>query len=429
MKKGGKKKLYILLAAAVIIVVLIVVGQQTKNKGVGIIVGTPANKSIEEVIPASGKIQPVVEVKISPDVSGEIIELNCKEGDQVKKGDLLIKIKQDVYISAVDRAEASLNSIKAQYSEQKVQRTKIQLSFNRNKSLYEQKAISQQEYEAALAESEVSKEQLKAAEYNIKSAEAALKEAKENLIKTTIYAPMSGTISKLNVELGERVVGTSQMAGTEMLRIANLDDMEVLVNVNENDIIKIKQSDTSQIEVDAYPNRKFTGLVTQIANSSKNSGTSSTTSIDQVTNFEVKIRILPDSYKDLLINNLIPFRPGMSASVSIRTEKHNNALTVPLQSITTRSGLLDSLKYGKGIKEQVFVYNSKTQTVTPVIIKTGIQDMESIEITEGLSANSQIVTGPYNAISKDLTGNSKVYVINNQENKSKEKKTDDKKGK
>jgi HlyD family secretion protein len=428
MKKGGKKKLYILLAAAVIIAVLIVIGQMKKNKGVGIIVGYPESKSIEEVIPASGKIQPVLEVKISPDVSGEIIELNCKEGDQVKRGDLLIKIKQDVYISAVDRAEASLNAIKAQYSEQKVQRTKIELSFKRNQSLFEQKAISQQDYETARAEYDVSQEQLKAAEYNIKSAEAALKEAKENLIKTTIYAPMSGTISKLNVELGERVVGTSQMAGTEMLRIANLDDMEVLVNVNENDIIKIKQNDTSQIEVDAYPNRKFKGLVTQIANSSKNSGSTTTSSVDQVTNFEVKIRIIPDSYNDLLAKSMIPFRPGMSASVSIITEKHNNALTIPLQAITTRSGLIDSLKNNQGIKEQVFIYNSKTQTITPVLIKTGIQDMESIEVIEGLTPDSQIVTGPYDAISKNLDSNSKIYVIE-QQNKSKEKKIDDKKGK
>lgn len=416
--------MYILLAAAVLIIVLIVIGQKAKNKGVGINIGSPENKSIEEVIPASGKIQPVVEVKISPDVSGEIIELNCKEGDQVKKGDLLIKIKQDVYISAVDRAEASLNAVKAQYSEQKVQFTKIQLSFKRNKSLYEQKAISDQDYETALAESEVAKEQLSAAQYNIKSAEAALKEAKENLIKTTIYAPMSGTISKLNVELGERVVGTSQMAGTEMLRIADLDDMEVLVDVNENDIIKLKQNDTSLIEVDAYPNRKFKGLVTQIANSSKNSGTATSTSVDQVTNFEVKIRILPDSYKDLLKPNTIPFRPGMSASVSIRTEKRDNVIAIPLQAITTRAGLLDSLKYGKGVKEQVFVYDSKSQKVNPVLIKTGIQDMDNIEVTEGLTTDMQIVTGPYSAISKELKSSSKVYVMNQPANKGKEKKNE-----
>lgn len=409
MKKNSKKKLIFLVIAIILIIVIIIGGKNSRNKGTEVSVEYPKRTFIEEIIPASGKIQPIIEVKISPDVSGEIVELNFQEGDEVKKGDLLIKIKQDVYISAVDRADASLNSIKAQFSEQKIQLSKIELAYNRNKSLFEQKAISESEYEASLAEYETSKERLMAAEYNIKSAEAALKEARENLIKTTIYAPMSGTISKLNVELGERVVGTSQMAGTEMLRIANMDDMEVLVDVNENDIIRIKQGDTALIDVDAYPNRQFIGIVTQIANSSKNSGTSNTIS-DQVTNFEVKTKIIQDSYKDLITDNSIPFRPGMSASVSIKTERHDNILTLPLQSITTRNGLIDSINYNNGIKEQIFIYNAKDNTVTPIIIKTGLQDMDKIEITEGLSDSVQVVVGPYAAISKELQNNSKVVV-------------------
>ena len=251
-KKNNRKTLYIISGAIVIIIGLIIAGKSKNGKGIPVNIGQVQRKTIVEMIPANGKIQPVTEVKISPDVSGEIVELNYKEGDPVQQGDLLIKIKQDVYISAVDRAEASLNSVKAQYMQQKAQLAQIELSFKRNKTLYEQKAISQSDYETALSQYEVAVEQLKAAEYNIKSANASLKEAKENLIKTTIYAPITGIVSKLSVEKGERVVGTSQMAGTEMLRIANLQEMEVLVDVNENDIIRLKQNDTAYIDVDAY---------------------------------------------------------------------------------------------------------------------------------------------------------------------------------
>ncbi|MBR5855943.1 MAG: efflux RND transporter periplasmic adaptor subunit, partial [Bacteroidales bacterium] len=239
---------------------------------------------------------------------------------------------------------------------------------------------------------------------NVKSAEAALKEAKENLLKTTIYAPMTGIVSMLMVEKGERVVGTSQMAGTEMLRIANLNEMEVLVDVNENDIIRLSLRDTAHIEVDAYPNRKFKGIVTQIANSAKNSGAATA---DQVTNFEVKVSILPESYSDLQQESSIPFRPGMSASVAINTHTSYNALTVPLQSITTRSGLLDTLDPTQ-VYEQIFTYNKELQQVEVAIVKSGIQDMQNIEIIEGLPDSVEVVTGPYNAISRTLSDGSKV---------------------
>ncbi|MBE6230194.1 MAG: efflux RND transporter periplasmic adaptor subunit [Bacteroidales bacterium] len=403
-KKNRSK--YMLLGGFALIAILIIIGVNREEPGIEVTVEFPKRTTITEAIPANGKIQPVTEVKISPDVSGEIVELYVNEGCNVKEGDLLIKIKQDVYISAVDRAEASLNSIKAQYLQQKAQLVQMEQSHKRNSLLYSQKAISQAEYETSQAQYEMAVEQLNAAKYNVKSAQAALEEAKENLRKTTIYAPMTGIVSMLAVEKGERVVGTSQMAGTEMLRIANLNEMEVLVDVNENDIIRLGLQDTAYIEVDAYPNRKFKGTVTQIANSAKNTASAIS---DQVTNFEVRVSILSDSYTDLQEQNPIPFRPGMSASVSIHTQTSENALTVPLQAITTRPGLVDSLS-GNDIGEQVFIYDRSTSQVKVTKVKSGIQDMQLIEITEGLTDSIEIVTGPYNAISRTLKDGSKVKV-------------------
>lgn len=397
---------WILLFAIVVIIGLIIYGSKNKKNSISVTTETVSKKTITEVIPANGKIKPVVEVKISPDVSGEIIELNFKEGDPIKKGDLIIKIKQDVYISMRDRAEASLNSIKAQLTQMMAQYNQIELNYQRNKTLFEQKAISESDYESALSQYEVVKEQMKAAEFNVKSASASLKEAQENLIKTTIYAPMDGIISKMSVERGERVVGTSQFAGTEMLRIANFKDMEVLVDVNENDIIRIKPNDTTTIEVDAYPDRKFTGIVTQIANSAKNIGSA----LEQVTNFEVKVYILPESYSDLVNAGKNPFRPGMSASVSIQTAKKSDILTIPIQAITTRADLLsDTTKKSLGgneVVEQVFVMKGDTLEVRK--ITTGIQDLNNIEVLTGIKNGDVVVTGPYAAISKTLKSGSKV---------------------
>ena len=407
MGKGNSKRRYILVAAAAVIIALVIVGKSRSGKGIPVTVKHPEIGTIVESIPANGKIQPVTEVKISPDVSGEIIKLNYQEGDTVKKGDLILQIKQDVYISARDRAEASLNAVKAQYLQQEAQLKQIKLTHRRNELLYGKKTIAQADYEKSLAEYQIAQSQLKAAEYNVKSAQASLKEAEENLVKTNIYAPMSGTISKLSVEIGERVVGTTQMAGTEMLRIADLSQMEVLVDVNEIDIIRLAPKDTATIEVDAYPGRKFKGMVTQVANSSKNSGTATA---DQVTNFEVKVIILPESYSDLLAGRNIPFRPGMSASVSIQTEKKDNILMVPLQSITTRKDIVDSLETSAEILQQVFVYDEEKGTVDVVCVETGIQDMSNIEITKGLSQEHRIVTAPYSAISKDLKNGSVVTV-------------------
>lgn len=420
MAKTKKKKSigkWIIIFSLLLIIGLVVYSKAKGPSGIKVTVGTPELSSITETIPANGKIQPVTEVKISPDVSGEIIELNFQEGNVIKKGDLIIKIKQDTYISMKERAIASLNAIKAQYLQQEAQLKQVELSYNRNKKLYEEKAISKAEYETAHSQYEVAKEQLKSAEYNVQSAQASLKEAEENLIKTTIYAPMAGIISKLSVEKGERVVGTSQMAGTEMLRIADFDKMQVLVDVNENDIIRLKQLDTAEISIDAYPGRKFTGVVTQIANSSKNT----TASVDQITNFEVKIYLLPESYNDLLKENLIPFRPGMSASVQIQTSKRDNILTIPIQSITTRKGLAaDTTKVDDGVTEYVFVVDPENpKKVKATVIKTGIQDMNKIEVLEGLSVDSKIVTGPYNAVSKTLTKNSTITIDTKKEKKEK----------
>jgi HlyD family secretion protein len=304
--------------------------------------------------------------------------------------------------------KAALNQAKAQLAQQDAKFQQIELSYNRNMSLYEKGAISQSEYESSVSEYSMAKEQLNASRFNVQSSEAGLAEAEESLSKTTIFAPMNGVVSKLYVERGERVVGTSQMAGTEMLRIADFEKMEVLVDVNENDIVRIRKNDTALVEVDAYPGRKFEGVVTQIANSAKNIGSA----LEQVTNFEVKVYILPSSYADLVQNSRTnPFRPGMSASVSIQTETRRNALAIPIQCITTRAELLsDSLKLELGpneLVEQVFVVKNDN-TVQAVRIKSGLQDHLHIEITEGLTKEDRVVTGPYAAISKTLENGTKV---------------------
>ena len=405
MGKRRKGIRYTLSTAAVIVAAVVLYALFRTDKGEPVVISRPARETIIEKIPANGKIRPVTEVKISPDVSGEIVELNVEEGDRVQKGDLIIKIRQDVYISLKDRAEAFLNSTRAQYRQQKASFDQAEQNYNRNLDLYEKRAISLQEFEASTAEYEMASEQLKAAEFNIESATASLREAEENLTKTVIYSPIDGIISSLSVEKGERVVGTSQMAGTEMLRIADFNMMEVLVDVNENDIIRITKGDTADIDVDAYPGRTFKGVVTQIANSAKNL-TATTSALTDVTNFEVRIRLLPESYADLLENDPIPFRPGMSASVEINTDRQDNALTVPLQAVTS--------------EECIFTYDPSTATVKSVKVSTGIQSIEDIQITGGLNNTDSlwIVTGPYSTVNRVLEDGMKVNaeIDNNNEN-------------
>jgi len=363
-------------------------------------------RDITEIITANGKIQPEKEVKISADVSGEIIELEVKEGDKVQVGQILLKINPEIYLSQIERIEASLNSSKAQKLQSEAQLLDKENQFNRQKKLWEQKAISDFEYEQAETNFKVAQANYKASQYAVLSSEASLKEAKENLRKTTIYSPMTGTVSKLNVEKGERVVGTIQMTGTEIMRIANLNRMEVKVDVNENDIISVKKNDTAYIDVDAYLDRKFKGLVTEIANSANTTGTS----VDQVTNFEVKILILESSYSDLLDtvqNNHYPFRPGMSASVDIRTKTLKSVISLPIEAVTVKT---DSLNEDE-LNEIVYIY--KNGTAKRQKVKTGIQNNQFITIKEGVTTSDEVIVSPYATINKKLKDGSKVEVISN----------------
>ncbi|HYQ59371.1 MAG TPA: efflux RND transporter periplasmic adaptor subunit, partial [Draconibacterium sp.] len=387
------------------------------------------SKTITEFITANGKIQPETEVQISPDVAGEIVELHIEDGDAVEKGQLLCEIKPEMYISAVNRAEAALNSSKARLAQAEAQQIESELSYKRSKQLYEQGTIPVAEFESAEAAYKVTQAEVRAAQYSVLSAQASLDEAEEQLIKTKIYAPISGTISALNVEKGERVVGTSMMVGTEMMTVANLNRMEVEVEVNENDIVKVMKGDTALVEVDAYLNRKFKGIVTDIANSASVSGTSS----DQVTNFEVKVFLLHESYEDLIDaanGNLYPFRPGMSATVDILTETRENVISIPISAVTTRIK-----KEGGGTREVdetnrnragdnnaiqndekqevVFVHNNGRAVKTEV--ETGIQDNNSIEILKGLKVGDEVITAPYTIINRTLKDSMLVKKVAEEE--------------
>ena len=431
---NSSKLLKYLAIVVVVLLVLAVIGKKQGWFGKGIIhkvsVEKAANRDIVETITANGKIQPETEVKISPDVSGEIVELNIMEGDEVKKGFLLLKIKPDIYLSALERMKDTLNSYKANLSntearlvQVKAQFKKSELDFNRNKKLWKEKAISdanmeniQSVYEIAKADVEAAKQSVNSAKYTVKSAEASLKEANENLRKTTIYAPIDGTISKLNVELGERVVGTMQFSGTELLRIADLNMMEVKVEVNENDIVKVSLGDTTHIEIDAYLKRKFKGIVTEIANSANTIGVST----DQVTSFDVKIRILHSSYKDLLVENKTkyPFRPGMSATVDIETDAAKQVLSIPLQAVTTRidtsfNNELSEKTDSDNPDEIVFVVKDNFARVQKV--ETGIQDNNYIHILKGLESDNEVIVAPYSAISKKLKDSVEVEVVDKEE--------------
>ncbi|MEA2043544.1 MAG: efflux RND transporter periplasmic adaptor subunit [Bacteroidota bacterium] len=432
MKKNVK---YAIIAGGTIIVVLFIL----KASGIigtegGIKISTERAKlrTITELITASGKIQPETEVNISSDVSGEIVELFVKEGQEVKKGDLLIKIKPDLYLSSVERAEAGLNGARAQLAQAKARLAQSEamfqqsrLSYKRNKELFDRKTISRAEFEqaeanflSAKAELEAAKQTVNAAGYTVKSSQATLKEARENLKKTGIYAPITGTISKLNVEKGERVVGTMQMAGTELLRIAEMDKMEVLTEVNENDIVKVNLNDTAIIEVDAYLGNKFKGIVSEIANSSKNTGNRQVSS-NEITNFEVKILLLPKSYEELQkeYNTSMLFRPGMTATADIRTNTIKHIVTVPIKAVTTRE---DTAKTDNSSLNDddplvvVFKYMPDA-TAKLAIVETGIQDDEYIQILSGLSEEDEIITEPYNIISKRLEDGKKVEKVKKEE--------------
>jgi len=366
---------------------------------------------IVETVTGSGKIQPEREVKISSDVSGEIIELPVKEGQEVHKGDLLVKINPDLYQSGLKRAQASVQNARANLSQAEARLISAQQDFERNKQLFAKGIISQADYDKAETNYKVALANKKAAQFAINTALANLREAKDNLARTTIYAPISGTISRLNVELGERVVGTKQMTGTEIMRIANLHNMEAEVDINENDIVKIKVGDSARIDVDAYLKEQFKGVITEIANSAANSLGSG----DQITNFKVKIRILPESYQHLTEGkpaNYSPFRPGMTTSVDIISNVKKDVLAVPISAVTVRSDTTahpkKEMKTSGENFEVVFVNNNGKAKIK--VVETGIQDDNNIEIIKGLKEGDEIITGPYNLVSKKLKNGDKIRV-------------------
>ena len=383
---------------------------------------------IVETVSATGKIQPEVEVKISSEVSGEILELPFKEGQQVEKGDLLVRVNPDLIQSAVSRSQATYQNIKAGLEQAEAALKQAKADYNRNKSLFDKGVISKADWDRSIASYETAVAGRSSAYYSVQSAAASVNEANDNLSRTEIYAPMSGTISLLNVELGERVVGTQQMAGTEILRVANLNNMEVEVDVNENDIVKVQIGDSTIVEVDAYLKKEFKGIVTEIANSA-----AGTLTADQVTNFRVKVRILEESYQDLIEgkpDHYSPFRPGMTATVDVITDKRNMIVAVPISSIVIktdtssvkkdykkRTSASDDIKPENEEKfECVFV--SKNGEAKLRVVKTGIQDDTNIEVISGLEEGDKIITGPYNVVSKTLNSGDKI------QNKDKDKEED-----
>ena len=420
--KQKKKNKYVpyYIGAFVVIIVLLVVGKKQgwfgENVEVKVITETVESHSITEIITANGKVQPETEVKISPDVSGEIIELYVEEGDAVERGKLLVVIKPDIYISALNRAKASLNSAKARQAQAEARMIESELAFKRSKTLYAQEAIPVSDFETAQAAYKVAEAEVRAAEFAVKSAEATVAEAEEQLTKTKIYAPIDGTVSKLNVEQGERVVGTNMYAGTEMMVVANLDKMEVKVEVNENDIVKVSKRDTALVEVDAYLKRKFKGIVTEIANSANTVGAAT----DQVTNFDVKVLLLKDSYVDLIDSSsmkLFPFRPGMSATVDIQTETRDSVISVPIQAVTTRFAKGDEEEDDSEedkVKDEV-IFVLKDGLAYKHVVETGIQDNMNIEIVSGIQAGDEIITGPYNVVSRILKDSTDVKKVDKKE--------------
>jgi HlyD family secretion protein len=430
-----KKVWWIIIISLVLIVILVIIGKNSGDEGTKVAVEKAARHTITETVTASGKIYPETEVKIAPEVSGEVTLLNIQEGDSVKKGDLLVKINPAIYnsmvnqaVATVEQTRASANNSKEMMAQAESQYELALATYNRNKKLYEQKVISQLEFEqgqaafkSAKATFDAAKASTSGGKYGIVGAEAGLNQAKENLLKTTIIAPTAGIISELNVKKGERVVGTAQMAGTDMLTIADMSRIEVRVDVSETDISKVKIGDTTTIDADAYRNRKFKGIVSKVAVSSTKAalgaGTSST---DQVTNYTVHILILPSSYADLtakMPKGKFPFKPGMSASVEIQTNRQDNILSVPVNAVTTRDWP-DSIKNkntalsaNDNIRQVAFVYDAKAKTVALRDVKTGLQDNKYLQVTDGLKEDEQVVIAPYGAIARTLSDKAKVIVV------------------
>jgi len=411
-----KLNLKIVIPIAVVVIGALVVAKKkgwigSSTDTVTVETGYAHRRTVVEAVTASGKIQPEVEVKMSPEVSGEIIEVNVVDGQQVSEGDVLVKINPDLYESAITRARAAVNSAKAGLAQSSVALDEAKKLWARNKVLFEKGAISEQEYDAAQRAISVAELQEESAKYQLQSAEANLDEAYKNLKRTTIIAPIDGTVTQLDVELGERVVGTATMTGTEMLRIADLNTMEVLVEVNENDIVKITKGDTALIEVDAFLGNSFRGVVSEIANSAK---LALGASPDQVTNFEVKIRMINSSFASLEPTyGQNPFRPGMTATVEIITNKVHDALVVPIQAVTVRSDTSsNAVSYERVLSDDIdesfeVVFTPDGVKAGLLVVESGIQDDEFI-IVSGVEDSTAVITGPYSAVSRNLKRGARI---------------------
>ncbi len=426
-----KKTLIWISVIVVVLVILLVAGKKMGLFGKGgnmteVEISKIEPIDITETVAATGKIQPEVEVKISSEVSGEIIELPIKEGQQVEKGDLLVRVNPDLIQAAVSQSQAGLQNVRAQLNQAEASLKNSKANYERNKALFDKGVISKSQWDQSIAEYEGAQANVQSVYYSVQSAAANVKQSRDNLSRTSIFAPMSGTISLLAAELGERVVGTAQMAGTEILRVANLSNMEVEVDVNENDIVKVAVGDSTIVEVDAYLKREFKGIVTEIANSAQNALTA-----DQVTNFKVKVRIVPESYKDLTEGkpeSYSPFRPGMTATVDIITNKRKNIVGVPISAIVIKTDTTGKKK-ARGQKanndidekfECVFVKvgdEAKLRVVT-----TGIQNDTNIEILSGLKEGEEVITGPYNTVTKTLDPGDKVALLQEEKQTTKDDK-------
>lgn len=452
-KKKSNKLLYIGIGAIIALTLFLIVGKQAgwigKPKMLEVDITKAKKVSIIEKVSASGTVQPVIEVKLAPEVSGEITDLNVEDGDSVQLGEVLVKIRPDIWLSQLERSEASLNQQRANLESSKASLSRAQATFiraeqeyKRQEKLWGEKVISEADWQLAQQNFKIADNDLKSAQQSVEAArfivnnsEAGVKESRENVRRTTVVAPMRGVVSKLNVKQGERVVGTAQMTGTEMLRIADLSKMEVRVNVNENDIVRVHLRDSVMIDVDAYSNagKQFKGIVTNIANTARDKQ-----STDAITEFEVRILILQASYMDLIKSgNRYPFRPGMTASVDIVTSRKENVLSVPLAAVTTRNP--DDKGFGQENQnnddedrpqvtnsdkpkaekkeDKVVVFLNQDGVAKMVEVKTGISDYDNIEITSGISDTVEVITGPFLIVSKRLKDGDKVTPKKEEEKK------------
>lgn len=434
-RKKSNKRIYWIIGVFVILIGALIglkeAGVIGKENAISVQTAPSEIRTVYSRVTESGTIQPTIDVPVAPDVSGEVVFIGIKEGMRVKKGDLLVTILPDDYKALLEQAQASLAQAKAgelqakaALSQAKATLLQDSVNWERTKKLYNDKVVSQVEFENAELQFNVSKSQYNSAQYNVRAAyyqvknsEASVKQARQNLNRTNIYASMDGTITQLNVELGQRVVGTRQMAGTDILKVADLSSMEVVVEVNENDIINVSLGDSAKIEVDAFPDRDFFGKVTEIAYSANVAGLGST---DQVTNFEVTVEISPSSYEKLMVaggdiprTEESPFRPGMTSLVEIYTQKVNDAVVVPISAVTlSREAPKDTTQTQASTNEeeerQEVVFVLENDAVKEVPVEIGISDDNFIVIKDGIDAGVEVVTGPYTTLTKRLEDGMKV---------------------